>query len=158
TRTRVVAKVEESSKDYRFSASGKEINFPGFLRVYVVGSDDPDADLGDKETILPTLRQGQTVVPNAVDASEHATKPPARYTEASLVQKLEAEGIGRPSTYASIIGTIQDRGYVFKQGNALVPTFTAFAVTELLEGAFPNLVDLRFTAEMENELDEIAEG
>lgn len=158
TRTRVVAKVEESSKAYRFSASGKEINFPGFLRVYVVGSDDPDADLGDKETILPTLRQGQTVEPKSVDASEHETKPPARYTEASLVQKLEAEGIGRPSTYASIIGTIQDRGYVFKQGNALVPTFTAFAVTELLEGAFPNLVDLRFTAEMENELDEIAEG
>ncbi len=158
TRTRVVVSVNESQQTYRFSASGKEINFPGFLRIYVVGSDDPDSDLGDKEIILPSLQQGQTVEPKSVEAGEHETKPPARYTEASLVQKLEAEGIGRPSTYASIIGTIQDRGYVFKQGNALVPTFTAFAVTELLEGAFPKLVDLKFTAEMENELDEIAEG
>lgn len=158
TRTRATILVEESNAAYRFGASGKEIAFPGFLRVYVEGSDDPEAELGDKETILPSLKEGQILEAKQVEAADHQTRPPARYTEASLVQKLEAEGIGRPSTYASIIGTIQDRGYVFKQGNQLVPTFTAFAVTELLEGAFPKLVDTRFTAEMEDELDEIADG
>lgn len=157
-RTRVAIQVEESGSKYTFGASGKEISFPGFLRVYVEGSDDPEAELGDKETVLPSLEAGQTLDAKKVEANDHETRPPARYTEASLVQKLEAEGIGRPSTYASIIGTIQDRGYVFKSANQLIPTFTAFAVTELLEGAFPKLVDLRFTAGMEDELDEIADG
>lgn len=161
-RTRAEIETKLDSNTYTFATSGKRIVFPGFLRVYVEGFDDPETELGDKETILPELKVGETIPTqiklNAVDATEHSTKPPARYTEASLVQKLEAEGIGRPSTYASIISTIQDRGYVFKAGNQLVPTFTAFAVTQLLEDAFPNLIDTGFTADMENELDEIAEG
>jgi DNA topoisomerase I len=161
-RTRAELLTELDSNSYTFSTTGKRIVFPGFLRVYVEGFDDPDAEIGDKETLLPELKKGDQVPAqidlNAVEATEHSTKPPARYTEASLVQKLEAEGIGRPSTYASIIGTIQDRGYVFKAANQLVPTFTAFAVTQLLEGSFPKLIDIGFTAEMENELDEIAEG
>ena len=142
----------------RFSASGKQIAFPGFLRAYVEGSDDPEAELQGQETLLPQLAEGQTLAAQAVDAKDHTTKPPARLTEASLVKRLEELGIGRPSTYASIIGTIIDRGYVFKQGNELVPTFTAFAVTELLERHFTRLVDVRFTAKMEDELDEIAGG
>ncbi|MFM9874046.1 MAG: type I DNA topoisomerase [Fimbriimonadaceae bacterium] len=161
-RTRAELFTELDSNSYTFSTTGKRIVFPGFLRVYVEGFDDPDAELGDKETLLPELKKGEQVPAHitlkAVEATEHSTKPPARYTEASLVQKLEAEGIGRPSTYASIIGTIQDRGYVFKAANQLVPTFTAFAVTQLLEGSFPKLIDIGFTAEMENELDEIADG
>jgi len=161
-RTRAELLTELDSNSYTFSTTGKRIVFPGFLRVYVEGFDDPDAEIGDKETLLPELKKGDQVPAqidlNAVEATEHSTKPPARYTEASLVQKLEAEGIGRPSTYASIIGTIQDRGYVFKAANQLVPTFTAFAVTQLLEGSFPKLIDIGFTAEMENELDEIADG
>lgn len=170
-RTRAELETQADSRKYTFATTGKRIIFPGFLRVYVEGFDDPDAELGDKETLLPELTVGeQTQVSTVaqtheqglsvqgVQATEHSTKPPARYTEASLVQKLEAEGIGRPSTYASIIGTIQDRGYVFKSGNQLVPTFTAFAVTQLLEGSFPDLVDIGFTAEMEDELDEIASG
>lgn len=161
-RTRAELLTELDSNSYTFSTTGKRIVFPGFLRVYVEGFDDPDAEIGDKETLLPELKKGDQVpaqiILNTVDATEHSTKPPARYTEASLVQKLEAEGIGRPSTYASIIGTIQDRGYVFKAANQLVPTFTAFAVTQLLEGSFPKLIDIGFTAEMENELDEIADG
>jgi DNA topoisomerase-1 len=161
-RTRAEIETNLESTPYTFLATGKRIAFPGFLRVYVEGADDPDAELGDKESVLPELKVGEqfpgALALKAVDSADHSTKPPARYTEASLVQKLEAEGIGRPSTYASIIGTIQDRGYVFKAGNQLVPTFTAFAVTELLEGSFPSLVDTGFTAGMEDELDEIAEG
>lgn len=157
-RTKVEVTVEHAGKGHIFGASGKAILFPGFLRAYVEGSDDPNAELGDKETILPELNLGDVLNATAVTARESATMPPARYTEASLVKKLEDEGIGRPSTYASIIGTIQDRGYVFKSGTQLVPTFTAFAVTGLLEDNFANLVDLKFTAEMENELDEIANG
>jgi len=145
-------------KKHVFTASGKEITFPGFLRAYVEGSDDPDAELESKEIILPTLSLGEALKLNDVNALQHNTKPPARYTEASLVKRLEEEGIGRPSTYASIIGTIQDRGYIFKKGNELVPTFTAFAVTELLEDHFQKLVDLKFTAKMEDELDDIADG
>lgn len=141
-----------------FTASGKRIVFPGFLRAYVEGSDDPEAELGDQETILPALEEGQVLTAQQVDAEGHSTKPPYRYTEASLVKKLEEEGIGRPSTYASIISTVQDRGYVSKKGNELIPTFTAFCVTELLEGQFSDLVDTSFTAQMEDDLDEIAEG
>ncbi len=141
-----------------FTANGKSVEFPGFLRAYVEGSDDPEADLADREVLLPNLRQGDACDPNKAEARSHETQPPARYTEASLVKKLEAEGIGRPSTYATIIDTIQNRGYIDKQGNALVPTFTAFAVTDLLEQHFADYVDLGFTARMEQQLDEIATG
>ena len=141
-----------------FSATGKSIEFPGFLRAYVEGSDDPKADIADQEVLLPNLSQGQDIAPTSVEPSGHQTTPPARFTEASLVKKLESEGIGRPSTYASIIDTILRRGYVNKQSNALVPTFTAFAVTSLLEGHFRDYVDTRFTARMEQQLDDIADG
>ncbi len=157
-RTRVEVEVPEQGDSLVFGASGKRIVFPGFLRVYVEGADDPDAELGDKETILPETKVGDVLDLESVKATHHSTKPPARYTEASLVQKLESEGVGRPSTYASIIGTIQDRGYVFKRKNELVPTWTAFSVTDILENYFDRLVDIGFTAEMETELDEIATG
>ncbi len=141
-----------------FTATGKTIEFPGFLRVYVEGSDDPKAELADSESLLPPLTEGEALAPTAVTASRHETQPPARFTEASLIKELEKEGIGRPSTYASIIDTIQRRGYVEKQGNALVPTFTAHAVTQLLEKHFADYVDTRFTARMEEQLDDIAAG
>ncbi len=141
-----------------FAAAGKTIEFPGFLRVYVEGSDDPRADLADREVLLPPLSEGQELDPAEVLPVPHETAPPARFTEASLVKELEAEGIGRPSTYATIIDTIQQRGYVVKQSNALVPTFTAHAVTQLLEKHFREYVDTTFTARMEESLDEIAEG
>jgi DNA topoisomerase-1 len=154
------------TRDAVFTASGKKILFPGFLRAYVEGSDDPGAELGDQESILPDLREGQQLDRSpgsparveTLDPKQHVTVPPARYTEASLVKKLEEEGIGRPSTYASIISTIQGRGYVFPQGKALVPTFVAMAVTNLLRTHFTDYVDLKFTARLEEELDEIAEG
>jgi DNA topoisomerase-1 len=141
-----------------FRASGKRIDFPGFFRAYVEGSDDPEAALEDRDEPLPPLARGDAVALRTLEALSHATQPPARYTEATLVKMLEQEGIGRPSTYASIIGTIIDRGYVDRVSNNLVPTFTAFAVTGLLEKHFPHLVDTKFTAKMEEELDEIAEG
>jgi DNA topoisomerase-1 len=141
-----------------FGASGSRIVFPGFLRAYVEGSDDPEAALEDREVILPTLKQGDTVSLVSMNALTHTTKPPARFTEASIIQQLEKEGIGRPSTYASIIDTILDRGYVRKLGNALVPTFTGVAVVQLLENYFENLVDYKFTSAMELSLDDIAEG
>jgi DNA topoisomerase-1 len=141
-----------------FRATGKRIDFPGFLRAYVEGSDDPEAALEDQEVLLPHLEVGDRPVCRGIDAISHETQPPPRFTEASLVRELEADGIGRPSTYASIIGTIIERGYVQKQGQALVPTFTAFAVIALLEHHFPKLVDLKFTARMEQSLDDIAEG
>jgi DNA topoisomerase-1 len=141
-----------------WAASGRTITFPGYLRVYVEGSDDPEADLDDRERLLPDLTEGQRLPEPVVDPSGHTTQPPARYTEASLVKKLEELGIGRPSTYASIMGTIQDRGYVWKKGQALVPSWTAFAVINLLEGHFSAEVDYQFTARMENDLDEIATG
>lgn len=141
-----------------FQAGGKVIHFPGFLRAYVEGSDDPDAELEEQERVLPPVEVGDALDPELVKADSHSTQPPARYTEASLVKELEERGIGRPSTYASIIGTIQDRGYVFKKGSALVPTFTAFAVINLLEQHFKELVDYAFTASMETDLDAISEG
>ena len=141
-----------------FQTSGKVITFPGFLRAYVEGSDDPDADLEDQERVLPPLRVSQQLDARSLDPKGHETQPPARWTEASLIRELEERGIGRPSTYASILQTIQDRGYVLKRGSALVPTFVAFAVVNLLEQHFPDLVDLNFTARMEERLDEIAEG
>ncbi|MFL5506002.1 MAG: type I DNA topoisomerase [Gemmatimonadales bacterium] len=144
--------------DTVFRANGKRIDFPGFLRAYVEGSDDPEAALEDQEIVLPNLRVGDTPKCEELEAVSHATQPPARFTEATLVKALEADGVGRPSTYASIIGTILERGYAQRAGQALVPTFTAFAVTSLLEDHFEHLVDEKFTARMEDTLDEIADG
>ena len=141
-----------------WAASGRTITFPGYLRVYVEGSDDPDADLDDRERVLPDLTVGQQLPEPAIDPVGHTTQPPARYTEASLVKRLEELGIGRPSTYASIMQTIQARGYVWKKGQALVPSWSAFAVVQLLESHFAAEVDYSFTARMENDLDEIATG
>src|SRR5690606_37493179 len=124
----------------------------------VEGADDPTAALDDQETILPVLKPGEVVDCRALDPVRHETQPPARYTEATLATELESDGIGRPSPYAAIISTIQDRGYVVKQGNQLVPTFTAFAVNQLMEQHFPDLMDTQFTARVEQVLDEIAEG
>ncbi|MCM3923177.1 type I DNA topoisomerase, partial [Frankia sp. AiPs1] len=147
-----------AGEDAEFSASGKVITFPGFLRAYVEGADDPDAELEDRERRLPDVRQGDPLAVRSLTPRGHSTSPPARFTEASLVKTLEELGIGRPSTYASIIGTIQDRGYVWKKGSALVPSFVAFAVVGLLEDHFTRLVDYRFTATMEDDLDDIAAG
>jgi DNA topoisomerase-1 len=142
----------------QFRSSGKRIDFPGFFRAYVEGSDDPEAALENQEVILPALKVGDTPQCKQVDAVSHETQPPARYSEASLVKMLESEGIGRPSTYASIIGTIIDRGYAQMRNKTLIPTFTAFAVTNLLENHFSELVDTSFTSKMEQSLDEIATG
>ncbi|QRN81473.1 MAG: type I DNA topoisomerase, partial [Nocardiopsis sp. BM-2018] len=142
----------------RFRASGRTTVFPGFFRAYVEGSDDPDASLDAQEQPLPPLQDGADLEARAVEAVGHETKPPARYTEASLVKLLEQEGIGRPSTYASIIDTILRRAYARKQGSQLVPTFVAFATNALLEHQFQALVDTEFTARMEATLDEIASG
>ncbi len=141
-----------------FRASGKRVLFPGFFRAYVEGADDPEAALDDQENLLPPLAVGETVACEELEPVRHDTKPPARFTDATLVRALESEGIGRPSTYATIISTIQDRGYVIKSGKQLVPTFTAFAVNHLMEQHFPDLVDAQFTAQMEQVLDDIAEG
>ncbi|MGW1054253.1 type I DNA topoisomerase [Streptomyces sp. NPDC002521] len=145
-------------RDVEFSASGKTITFHGFLKAYVEGADDPNAELDDRERRLPQVAEGDALSAEEITADGHATKPPARYTEASLVKELEEREIGRPSTYASIIGTILDRGYVFKKGTALVPSFLSFAVVNLLEKHFGRLVDYDFTAKMEDDLDRIAAG
>jgi DNA topoisomerase-1 len=145
-------------RDAELGASGRTITFPGYLRAYVEGADDPDAALDDRETLLPLLAVGDTLPRPELEAKGHSTSPPSRFTEASLVKRLEELGIGRPSTYASIMQTIQDRGYVWKKGTALVPTWTAFAVIGLLETHFTDLVDYAFTARMEDELDGIAQG
>lgn len=150
--------VRIEADDSIFAANGMTIEFPGFLRAYVEGSDDPEADLSEREVRLPPLKAGDSVGCKKIEPAAHETKPPARYTEASLVQTMEKEGIGRPSTYASIIGTIIDRGYVKKNGSALVPTFTALVVLKLLTEYLPQFVDLGFTSEMERSLDTIAEG
>jgi DNA topoisomerase I len=144
--------------DVEFATSGRTITFPGFLRAYVEGSDDPDAELGDREVRLPVLIEGDVLAATAMEATGHETQPPARFTEASLVKALEEMGVGRPSTYASIMDTVQARGYVWKKGSALVPSWTAFAVVGLLEQHFARLVDYNFTASMEEDLDEIARG
>ncbi len=140
-----------------FDASGTVITFPGFLQAYESGRDEPSED-EEQERRLPDLRPGQELSASALEPRDHETRPPARYTEASLVKALEDRGIGRPSTYASIMSTILDRGYVFKKGTALVPTFLAFAVTRLLEEHFEQLVDYEFTKRMEDDLDRIASG
>lgn len=150
--------VQLTVEDAEFRSSGKRIDFPGFFRAYVEGSDDPEAALENQEVILPHLQERDHPECKNLESLGHETQPPARYTEASLVKTLESEGIGRPSTYASIISTIMDRGYVQMRGNALTPTFTAFAVTSLLEQYFAELVDPHFTARMEETLDHIATG
>jgi DNA topoisomerase I len=147
------------------TASGKAIEFAGFRRAYVEGSDDPVAELEEQEAILPQCRVGEridwkgtTVTLVGTTPKRHETSPPARFTEASLIKELERLGIGRPSTYAPTIATIARRGYVFRQGKALVPSFTAFAVTKLLREHFGDFVESDFTAEMEDDLDEISRG
>ena len=144
----------------KFEASGKIIDFPGYLRAYVEGSDDPDSELAGREVVLPPVAVGETLVCRQLQAKSHTTQPPNRYSEASLTRALEEMGIGRPSTYASIIDTILARDYVFKwkRGNVLVPTWTAFAVSQLLEAHLPDLVDYQFTADMEDDLDAISRG
>ncbi|MEU7641406.1 type I DNA topoisomerase [Streptomyces sp. NPDC039016] len=157
----VTVKIGGQAADGRnaeFSASGKTITFHGFLKAYVEGADDPNAELDDRERRLPQVAEGDALAAEEITADGHATKPPARYTEATLVKELEEREIGRPSTYASIIGTILDRGYVFKKGTALVPSFLSFAVVNLLEKHFGRLVDYDFTAKMEDDLDRIARG
>ncbi|MGK2930680.1 MAG: type I DNA topoisomerase [Acidimicrobiales bacterium] len=139
-----------------FGASGRIITFPGHMRVYVESEDDKSDE--DEDRVLPPLAEGDSLPDPDLTADGHTTSPPARYTEASLVKRMEELGIGRPSTYASIMGTIQDRGYVFKKGTALVPTWTAFAVINVLERQFGEYVDYEFTAKMEDDLDLIAVG
>ena len=145
-----------AGEEAEFAASGKIISFHGFLKAYVEDVED-DAERDDRERRLPPLAEDDPLT-GVVTPADHVTRPPARYTEASLVKELEDREIGRPSTYASIIGTILDRGYVFKKGTALVPSFLAFAVVTLLEQHFAHLVDYDFTARMEDALDEIARG
>ena len=147
-----------SDGEHKFSASGKIIEFPGFMRAYVEGADDPDAQLDDKEKKLPQMAEGDSLGCEAVDAKQHFTKPANRFTEASLVKELEALGIGRPSTYASIMKRIQDKGYVNRVKGAMIPTFTGYAVIQFLEKYFDELVDLQYTSQMEDKLDEISTG
>jgi len=141
-----------------FSASGRVITFHGFLKAYVEDRDDPDGDRDDSESRLPDLTQGDRLTAADLAAAGHETRPPSRYTEATLVRELEEREIGRPSTYATIIGTILGRGYVYKKGSALVPAWLAFSVVRLLERHFARLVDYNFTAGMEDVLDEVAAG
>ena len=145
-------------EDVVFAATGKTITFPGFLRAYVEGRDDPEADLEDRERRLPVVTAGDPLSAERLEPQGHRTNPPPRFTEATLIKRLEELGVGRPSTYASILSTIQDRGYVLKRGGALVPSFVAFAVVALLEQHFGRLVDYAFTASMEDDLDAIADG
>jgi DNA topoisomerase-1 len=156
--TNVTIEAKANGKVAEFKTSGKKIIFPGFFRAYVEGSDDPDAALENQEKFLPELNEGEEVVEDGIEPISHETQPPSRYTEATLVKELEKRGVGRPSTYATIISTIQDRGYVESEGKTLIPTFTAFAVTELLEKNLHDLVDSDFTSEMEAKLDKIAQG
>jgi len=140
------------------TASGKVITFHGFLKAYVEGTDDPDAELDSAERRLPDVQVGSDLATLSVTSESHETRPPSRFTEQTLISELESREIGRPSTYASIIGTIQDRGYVYKKGSALVPAWLAFSVVRLLEEHFSRLVDYTFTARMEDVLDNIATG
>lgn len=157
-RTSVEVQVTADGKDLRFAASGRQILFDGFLRAYVEGSDDPEAELEGTERRLPTLAQGMELEPLEVGAAGHETRPPSRYTDASLIKRLEELGIGRPSTYASIISVIVDRGYVRKSGRELIPSYKAFLTVHLLDENFGEFMDLGFTAQMDESLDEIADG
>lgn len=146
--------VQLTFDDVTATASGRTVQFAGFMKVYADSSDSKD----QAEALLPQLKEKEEVTATAATPDEHHTKPPARFTEASLIKELESDGIGRPSTYATIMDTIQNRGYVYKQGNALVPRFVAFAVVALLGNNFPNLVNTDYTAAMEEDLDKIAAG
>ena len=151
--------VDVDGQTLEFRAHGNRIDFPGYIRAYFEGSDDPEAALEDSETLLPPLVEGDTCACQKVEPVGHETKPPARFTEASLVRALEEQGVGHPSTYAAIMDKISsDERYARKEGKTLVPTFFAMAVTRLLDERFPELVDVRFTARMEDDLDEIAAG
>jgi DNA topoisomerase I len=156
--TNVTITAEKDKTKADFKTSGKKILFPGFFRAYVEGSDDPDAAIENQEIFLPEMKEGESIDLHDLESISHETKPPARFTEATLVKELEKRGVGRPSTYASIISTIQDRGYAKSDGKTLIPTYIAFAVTELLEINFPHLVDSDFTSKLEDKLDEIANG
>ncbi|TYP93468.1 DNA topoisomerase-1 [Fodinibius salinus] len=156
--TNVTIKADADGKVAEFKTSGKEIIFPGFFRAYVEGSDDPNAALANQERFLPKLAEGEEVTEEGIEPTSHETQPPSRFTEATLVKELEKQGVGRPSTYASIISTIQNRGYAEADGKTLIPTFTAFAVTELLEENLHDVVDSDFTSQMEAKLDQIAHG
>jgi DNA topoisomerase-1 len=153
-----LAVTSTASEQVTFQASGRTIEFPGYLRAYVEGADDPDAELEDRETVLPSLQERDRVDCTELRPAGHTTQPPARFTEASLVKELEERGIGRPSTYVSVIETILARDYVFKKGTALVPTWKAFAKVQLLERYFSHLIDYTFTATMEEALDAVARG
>jgi DNA topoisomerase-1 len=148
----------EAGQDVEFSASGRTITFHGFLKAYVEATEGDDVEGDDQQTKLPNLSEGDRVTAVELAAAGHQTKPPARYTEASLIKELEDREIGRPSTYASIVNTIQNRGYVYKKGTALVPAWVAFSVIRLMEQHFPRLVQYEFTAELEGVLDEISHG
>ena len=148
-----LAGATSDDRSVEFSTSGTVITSPGFRLAY---TEDSDGD--EEERQLPNLQVGDTTTATALEAKGHETSPPARFTEASLVRRLEELGVGRPSTYASIMETIQNRGYVWKKGSAMVPAFTAFATVGLMEDHFPNLVDYALTARMEDDLDEIANG
>jgi DNA topoisomerase-1 len=156
--TNVTIEAKAGGQVAEFKANGKKIIFPGFFRAYVEGSDDPDAALENQEKFLPEMSEGEEVEEKGIEPISHETQPPSRYTEATLVKELEKRGVGRPSTYANIISTVQNRGYVEADGKTLIPTFTAFAVTELLEKNLDDLVDSDFTSEMETKLDKIAQG
>ncbi|PVG82435.1 type I DNA topoisomerase [Nocardioides gansuensis] len=147
-----------TGEDVVFAAGGRVITFHGFLKAYVEGTDDAAAARDDQETRLPALQEGDAVTAASVTPSGHETKPPSRYTEATLIKELEEREIGRPSTYASIIGTIVNRGYVYKKGTALVPAWLAFSVVRLLVEHFPRQISYEFTARMEDVLDDIAAG
>jgi len=158
TQAQVRMEATVGSETATLQANGRVISFPGYRRAYVEGADDPEAELAEAERVLPAMAEGDAVTATTAEAKSHTTQAPARYTDASLVKKMEELGIGRPSTYAAVISTIQDRGYVWKKGAALVPSFTAFAVVKLLEEHFGPLVDYNFTASMEDDLDAIASG
>ncbi len=159
TSIRVDLEISDDDHTYIFRANGNRIDFAGFMRAYVEGADDPKAALEDQEKLLPPLKAGEDVDCQSLEAIGHETKPPARFTEASLVRILEEEGVGRPSTYAAIMKKItRDERYARKKGRTLIPTYMAFAVTGFLEEHFFDLVDTSFTARMESDLDEIAAG
>jgi DNA topoisomerase-1 len=154
--TRMSVQIE--CADATFRAAGKKIEFAGFLRAYVEGSDDPESELADKEKVLPPLKEGEKLRTANIEVLSHVTQPPARYTEGSLIKELEQLGIGRPSTWATIVDVVLSRTYAFKKGPALVPTFLAIAVTGLMERYFENVVDYSFTANLEEDLDAISRG
>jgi len=147
--------IDIEANGYLFRASGSKVKFPGYMKVYVEGTDDGSTE---EDKLLPPLQTGDVLVKNEVEAKQHFTQPPPRYTEARLVRELEERGIGRPSTYAPILDTIQKRGYVALEDKKFVPTELGELITELMQQFFPEILDVEFTAHMEEELDHIEEG